>query len=93
MEPRKGTNKHETRSNPSVLFGVFSCYLVVTLPSPRPGSFRSSGEPASRAMIDTPGLYWWYGSDSWKQWELGDVYCESTAVQVSRDGHVVELPR
>ncbi|HQZ97020.1 MAG TPA: hypothetical protein PLP21_11935 [Pyrinomonadaceae bacterium] len=30
------------------------------------------GEPASRAMIDAPGLYWCYGSDSWKQWELGD---------------------
>ena len=51
------------------------------------------GEPTSRAMIDTPGLYWCYGSDSWKQWELGDVYCGTTALQMSRDGHVVDLPR
>jgi hypothetical protein len=38
------------------------------------------GEPASRAIIDTPGLYWCYGSDRWKQWEPGDVYCGSTAL-------------
>jgi len=30
------------------------------------------GGPASKAMIDTPGLCWCYGSDSWK-WGLGEV--------------------
>ena len=51
------------------------------------------GEPTSKAMTDTPGLYWCYGSDSWKQWELGDEYCGTTALQMSRDGNVVELPQ
>lgn len=42
-------------------------------------------------MSDVPGHYWCYGSDSWKQWELGDIYFGSTALQMSRDGRLVEI--
>lgn len=46
-------------------------------------------EPATRAMIDTPGLYWCYYSDSWKQWEPGD---ESLFGQFDlAESHVVEI--
>ncbi|MFT3745789.1 MAG: hypothetical protein QM785_16050 [Pyrinomonadaceae bacterium] len=64
----------------------------ITIGMPEAEVIAILGEPTSKAMIDTPGLYWCYGSDTWEQWELGDVYCGSTALQMSLDGHVVELP-
>lgn len=51
------------------------------------------GEPTSKAMIDTPGLLLVLGGDTSNPWELGGIYCGSTALQMSRDGHVVGLPR
>ena len=51
------------------------------------------GEPTSKATIDTPGLYWCYGRETRADWERSDVYCRNTALQMSPDGHVVELPR
>ena len=78
-------NAHSADGNAQTT-NVFACYLVITLPS-EAGVVSILAEPASKAMIHTPGLYWCHGSDSWKPWEPGDAHCGSTTLQMSRDGH------
>ncbi|MEQ1607087.1 MAG: hypothetical protein ABL999_19655, partial [Pyrinomonadaceae bacterium] len=41
------------------------------------------GEPTSKAMSDTPGLYWCCGNDTLEQWDDGDVYCGHTMFQIA----------
>ena len=48
------------------------------------------GKPTSKAMSDSPGLYWCYGSSSWT--EEGDSYCGSISLHMSDDGHVLQTP-
>ena len=50
------------------------------------------GEPTSKHISDIPGLYWCYSSDTWQQWEFGEVHCGSMMLEMSRDGHVVSPP-
>ena len=50
------------------------------------------GEPTSKHMSDIPGLYWCYSSDTWQEWELGDVHCGTMMLEMSREGHVVRPP-
>lgn len=50
------------------------------------------GEPTSKHMSDIPGLYWCYSSDTWQEWELGDVHCGTMMLEMGSDGHVVRPP-
>ncbi len=50
------------------------------------------GEPTSKHMSDIPGLYWCYGSDTWREWAYNDEYCGNTLLEMSSGGRVVRAP-